>query len=273
VPDRKLLSLRRDGACAECGIALPAGTHAYWDKGARVVVCVTCGADAPPDSEPTAASAPDPGGSTQREYERRRQGREQRARGKGWILAWAAQLSSGPEHERSWARGAEGEQKNAQRLEKRLVGKPVVLLHDRRVPGTRSNIDHIAVGPGGVTVIDSKNLIGKVKVDWQGGLFSKRRFDLYVGGRKRTNLVEGVQRQMAVVADVLAAHGFPGVPIAGALCMAAVGGLPLIGHPKLHDVTIDGARHVAKLIARAGPLAHTSVLDIAKALEGALPPA
>ena len=42
--------------------------------------------------------------------------------------------------------------------------KDVWTLHDRRVPGTRGNIDHIVVGPAGVFVIDAKNYQGKIEV-------------------------------------------------------------------------------------------------------------
>jgi hypothetical protein len=39
------------------------------------------------------------------------------------------------------------------------------VLHDRRWPGsTRANVDHVAVGPGGVAVIDSKHWSGTISV-------------------------------------------------------------------------------------------------------------
>jgi Nuclease-related domain len=114
-----------------------------------------------------------PGPSARQIYERRREARENRDRERyGRIGGWKARMSARPQHERAWAKGAVGEAKNARRLEKLLDGQPVELLHDRRLPGRRANIDHIAIGPGGVTVIDSKNLEGKVRIDWRGGLFS-----------------------------------------------------------------------------------------------------
>jgi len=55
-------------------------------------------------------------------------------------------------------------------LDKHLAGTGVLLLHDRRIPGDGgANIDHLAVGPGGVTVIDSKTQRGKIQVDRVGG--------------------------------------------------------------------------------------------------------
>ena len=41
----------------------------------------------------------------------------------------------------------EGEVKLARKLEKWTAEHGVVLLHDRRMPTSRGNIDHIAIGP------------------------------------------------------------------------------------------------------------------------------
>jgi len=62
-----------------------------------------------------------------------------------------------------WARGAAGEERVAAILAKHLHAS-VVVLHDRRIPGTRANIDHIAVAPSGVWVIDAERYKGKLAV-------------------------------------------------------------------------------------------------------------
>src|SRR5205085_1810838 len=64
-------------------------------------------------------------------------------------------VTSEPQSTRAWASGAAGERRVAERLAV-LAGEDVLLLHDRRIPGTRANIDHLAVGPAGVYVIDAK---------------------------------------------------------------------------------------------------------------------
>jgi hypothetical protein len=284
--ERKLLHLRRDDSCAQCSQALPAGTLAYWLRAERVVLCQTCGVveAAAPDSqpvEPAPALAPEPqpvesapGASARQVYERKRLAREQRQRERyGRIGGWAARMSSGPQHERAWAKGAAGEVENAKRLHKRLAEAPVILLHDRRLPGTRANVDHLGIGPGGVTVVDSKKLAGKVRVDWRGGLFSPRQFDLYVNGRRRTKLVESVEHQVEVVRDVLTSAGLADVPVRGALCMADPEGLPLFKKLKIRDVPIAGTRLVAALIARPGELDTGARLRIASVLNERFPPA
>lgn len=64
--------------------------------------------------------------------------------------------------ERRWATGALGEERVAQALARRC---PVVpLLHDRRMPRSRANIDHLAFAPTGVYVIDAKHYRGKIEV-------------------------------------------------------------------------------------------------------------
>jgi hypothetical protein len=182
-------------------------------------------------------------------------------------------MSSGPQHERAWAKGAAGELENARRLHKRLANAPVVLMHDRRLPGTRANIDHLAVGPGGVTVIDSKNLDGKVRIDWRGGLFSPRTFDLYVDGRCRTQLVESVERQVERVRAVLTSENLDHVAVAGALCMSDPQGLPLFKRLKIREVPIAGTRLVAELAARSGELDEPARQQVAAVLDRRFPPA
>jgi hypothetical protein len=38
------------------------------------------------------------------------------------------------------------------------------VLHDCLIPGSRANIDHIAVGPTGIFTIETKNYAGTVRV-------------------------------------------------------------------------------------------------------------
>jgi hypothetical protein len=114
---------------------------------------------------------------------------------------------------KAWKTGAEGERRVAEVLAE-AVG--VEVLHDRRVPDSKANIDHIAVGPAGVFVIDAKKYTGQVEVRDVGGLF---RTDerLYVNDRDRTKLVEGVLGQIEVVRDALGDE-FASVDVHGVLC-------------------------------------------------------
>jgi hypothetical protein len=231
------------------------------DRAAHAVRCLTChGAatqvirdDAATEAEPAEPiDLGDAGESARRKHARRRANREQRIDEQwGRFSGVAKRLSPEPRSERAWRKGADGEADVAERLGRRLHDAGVVVMHDRRIPGSRANIDHIAVGPGGVTVIDAKNLHGKIRVEGRGGLFTPRTKDLLVAGRRRTKLVDGMKRQMELVTATLASE-LPGVDVRGALCMADVDGLPMLRHLEIDGIAIDGPRHIAKLAARPG---------------------
>jgi hypothetical protein len=209
------------------------------------------------DSDPAGVSA-------RREYERRREARERALRARwpriGGVLV---ALRQAPAHERAWLRGAEGEERAARRLAQLLAGSGVVLLHDRRVPGSRANIDHLAFGPGGITVIDTKRLAGKVEVRGRG-----ERAELRVGRRDRSKLLDGAARQLAVVSAMA-----DGVDVRAALCFVETSGLPLLRQLRARGIVIDGPRGVARLAKRPGPLDATSIGELAAALDRGFPKA
>ena len=71
----------------------------------------------------------------------------------------------------AWRRGAAGERRTA-RLLGPLERHGWVVLHDLALPGSRANLDHLVIGPGGVFVIDSKQYRGRLQLDsgrlWHG---------------------------------------------------------------------------------------------------------
>jgi hypothetical protein len=76
---------------------------------------------------------------------------------------WGLRFRPSPDA-RAWRRGAAGERRTA-RLLGPLERQGWVVLHDLAVPGSRANIDHLAIGPGGVYVIDSKQYRGRLQLD------------------------------------------------------------------------------------------------------------
>jgi hypothetical protein len=215
------------------------------------------------------------GASALREYKRRRKKREDHARQKlGAIGVGLAKLVNEPQTTRAWQRGGNAEAYAGRRLEKHLAGSGVRLLHDRNVRGHGfANIDHIAVGPGGVTVIDTKQYKGKVKVDRVGGLFSPRREILTVNGRDQTKLITGVEKQVGYVESTLRVVGHAGVDVRGALCMTEVDGLPLIRSLTVRGVLVDGPKRAARLARRPGQLLPETVDEIWRQLAAKLPSA
>ena len=100
------------------------------------------------------------------------------------------------------------------------------------MPRSTANIDHIVIGPSGVFVVDAKKYEGEIAVRDVGGLF---RTDerLYVNGRDKTKLVDGVLGQVDVVRGVLGGS-FGDVPVRGVLCfVGATGWGTLRMRPKL----------------------------------------
>jgi hypothetical protein len=73
----------------------------------------------------------------------------------------------------AWRRGAAGERRTA-RLLGPLDREGWAILHDLALPGSRANLDHLAIGPGGVFVIDSKQYRGRLQLDPSGRLWHGR---------------------------------------------------------------------------------------------------
>jgi hypothetical protein len=118
----------------------------------------------------------------------------------GLILA----VTLEPQTTKNWEVGAEGERKLGAGLDN-LAGRGVIMLHDRRRPGTTANIDHLAVAPTGVWVIDAKRYAGQVSKKDVGGWFSSD-VRLFVGRRDCTKLVTGMAKQVDAVRTALGAE-------------------------------------------------------------------
>ncbi len=111
--------------------------------------------------------------------------------------------------QRAWAAGAEGERRVAESLG-RLERYGWTMLHDVRWPGRRqANIDHIAIGPGGVFVVDAKNWSGDVRVTHEA---------VRQNGYGRASALEGVNQATAAVAALLMPQHRSAVR--GVMCLA-----------------------------------------------------
>lgn len=266
------LQLRRPDVCVICGTELPVGTRAWWDQNARTVTCTGCrdggtpGPEAPPPSI-TELECGQAGASLDREYERRKSNRERRTREShphigGLLLA----VRGTPQHEFAFHQGAVAERAVADSLTKRTAGSPVITLHNRRMPGGRGDIDHIAIAATGVYVIDTKDWEGKVQTPWFGA--SK----LLIRGRDRTNLIDGLDRQITAVRAVLDCDGYEEVPIQGALCFTKAD-LPFLITKRFRGHLLLYRKALAKRLNADGTLQPSVVEQIARHLAAALPPA
>jgi hypothetical protein len=216
---------------------------------------------------PESSSAGTPGASARREHQRRKTNREQQVRTAhprigGLLLAFGVE----PQHERAWERGAGGEEHVAASLAKYL-DPTVLMLHDRRIPGSQANIDHIAIATSGVWVIDAKRYKGTVQVSR--ALFGQPK--LTIAGRDESKLIDGLDGQVKVVRAALAGIT-PGVPVLGALCFVDAE-LPLIGKLTFRGYPLVYPRGLAKQINRSGDVQPAMRARLAEILTSLLPAA
>jgi hypothetical protein len=123
-------------------------------------------------------------------------------------VAWALRFHASADT-LGWRRGAAGERRTA-RLLAPLERHGWAVLHDLAIPGSKANIDHLVIGPGGVAVVDSKQYRGRLYLDAHGFLWHGRHL-LVSSLRKvrweadQADVVLGVAEVQ--VAAIVAVHG------------------------------------------------------------------
>jgi hypothetical protein len=222
-------------------------------------------------------TTPDPdqpaGTSAHREAQRLREARTERAaarnRAARVLEVFSERERRSRRHERNWETGADGEEEVARVL---AAGCPQArVLHDRRLPGAGANIDHIAIVPSGVYVIDTKRYRGKVEVI--NPLFGKPR--LIIAGRNQSRLVEALAKQVRAVRAVLAEE----TPLYGCFCfvnppgLLATSGLPALWTLRIADFRLYAPRRLTRQLNQPGTLTPESVAAIVRTLEAAFVPA
>jgi Nuclease-related domain len=140
----------------------------------------------------------------------------------------------------AWRRGAVGERRTA-RLLVPLERHGWAVPHDLAIPGTRANIDHLVIGPGGVAVIDTKQYRGRLHLDssdllWHGRHLLSMTLGKVLWEADQADELLGVADMQ--VAAIIAVHGAP-VPW---------GRLPVDG------VTVAPARRVSDLLRALPPV-------------------
>ena len=230
------------------------------------------------DRRPERPERPDPrgvpGASARREHLRRTTKREQQIRTAhphlgGVILA----LSGEPASTHAWASGAWGEEVVG-RVLNGLAGQGVIALHDRRMPRSRANIDHIVIAPSGVYVIDTKryrNQRLQRRVD--GGVLGTRVEKLIVGGRDKTTLVDGVITQAARVQRVVRGVGLGHVPMRAMLCFVDAR-WPLAGRAfTVQGIDVVWPQRAAEMLTMPGWVDEGTRQRLSTVLASAFPPA
>ncbi len=141
------------------------------------------------------------------------------------------------------------------------MGSLGTVLHDRSIPGRRANLDHLVVVPSGVWVVDTKRYRGRLERRQAAGWFVSRQI-LTVGGRDQSRLVTALNRQKAVVEEVVGHR----VPLRGALCFTGVE-VSWFTRPFLIDgVLVTWPTALAKTLQATGTLTPPTISHVAAAL-------
>lgn len=184
----------------------------------------------------------------------------------GWSVAAAAavwtltELMAIPAEIGAWRTGAHGEDHTARALAD-LEAEGFVVLHDRRKPGSSANINHVIVGPTGVFVVETKSYSGPLSI--QGD-------DVYVGGRRRTDIVHQARSEAEVVQAILAIGGGH-LSVTPILCINQAE-LPLL-KAEVQGIRVVNERGLLRVLRRtAQPLEPQDVLEVAALLRRELRP-
>jgi len=108
----------------------------------------------------------------------------------------ASALFMTPNSITAWQTGAEVELRTGRLLEP-LEAEGFRIVHDRKIPGSRANVDHIVIGPPGIYVVATKSLGGSLQI---------RDNDVFVAGRRKTKMIDEVKREAAAVETALGAE-------------------------------------------------------------------
>lgn len=254
-----------------CGAPVAKGDRAWWDAQARQIWCIGCHEGGAAVAR-VAATAPidvgQAGRSAQARFDRLRVRRERRIE-QSWgpFAGMVKFLTFDPRSTTYWQRGAVGERRVANHLE-RAIGDRAVFLHDRRIPRSTANIDLLVVASSGVWIVDAKHWSGKVERRDVGG-WLRTDVRLYVGGRDRSKAVDGMARQLLAVNEAL---DHAEVPVSPALCFVDAE-LSLFAKPfKVGGVWVTWARRLAEMIMENGPLDRAAVEKTAAILGERLRP-
>ena len=232
VPDWREFNLKRAGVCILCGATIEADQKAFWSPSRHAVACLSHLNSATNKPQKTEDSIPKPlqefepeaplvigtpGGSAKKIANQKAQNHEAKVMANHPKLGKVL-LALGGENQdtKNWQAGAKGEIAVGVALDNFAVKHGFKVIHDRRIPGSKANIDHIAVTRSGIYVIDAKNYEGAIKIVDKSGFFSAPDLKLYVGGRNCMNLVAGMKRQVEVMKNIIKGSEID-IPVVGVL--------------------------------------------------------
>ena len=289
VSDWRFLHLKRANNCIVCGMRIEIGQNAFWSPSRHSIKCLShdetyispisdvSGAQSfdPPNGAQSPLNAGTPGGSAKAQADRRVKQRQDRVnerfpRAGKYLL----RIFPEPQSTKAWQAGAKGEIGAGLELEKLAPLYGFKVIHDRLIPGSKANIDHIAITRSGIFVIDAKNYSGKIRIVDQAGFLETPNPILYVGGRNCTHLVTKMHYQVDIVQRVLRNRSIE-MPVTGVLAFYR-GDWELLSSIFPQEV-IQGVlvnnKGIEKILNRDGDFSLEEIDHVTKTLASKLKPA
>ncbi len=172
-------------------------------------------------------------------------------RGPGLVGRVMKLLADEPVSRTAEVSGSGGERRLARLLDTELLD--AVTLHDRKVPITRGNLDHLVIAPSGVWLVDAKRSAGDVEYR-STGAFAPGEPRLFVNGRNQTRLVHAMGWQVAAVRAQLDTIGFGEVPVHPVVCFTSSRWIRSTSPFDVHGVLVTWPSALVEAIGAPGPL-------------------
>lgn len=190
------IKVRYAGSCSACLKPLAKGADAFYIRGAKAMVCIEC----TQREVQLGLAANTPGAGAERIADAAGRRHAERLLAAYPMLGDQLLENAKPSSSATaWVRGADGERIVGKALDALVKQGRIEVLHDRVVPGTYSNFDHIVIGPRRITVIDAKHYRGAmIRIRKVAGVHN-----LFVDGKEAGHLIDGVRTQQAKLIAVL----------------------------------------------------------------------
>ena len=173
---------------------------------------------------------------------------------------------------RTWVRRAEGDRRSRLRATLEVAGgEDVIVLNDRRIPGSRATIPMIAVASAGVFVIDARHHRGLVHTKQPGAFDRLDPPELHVGRKNCTSSLDALGRQVEIVRATL--DGTPWgseVTVMAMLCLTRAE-WGLASSTRIRDVWVGWPRLMAGTVCSPGVMDSPSVRSLAQLIGTRLP--
>ena len=266
----RLIKAKKISPCEVCNRKVPAGEAIFWSRARSVI---RCEADRPIElNEGDGNVVGVAGGSARKKYKSKANWDEDAVNRRFPKIGRLFNLlNDDPQSTMAWKQGAEGEEAVGALLAKYAQENGYVLLNDRRIRGSKANIDHMLVTHKAVFIIDAKNYRGLISVEFE-SLFSRKEI-LIIDGKNRTKLALGVQKQVGLVREALEAMTIGADSVQGVLAFFAAD-WPLISPPKqILDVKINGRKGLIDLFQKHESQNNLDIKKVANILIKAFPAA